>query len=447
MTQDLWLNILDNMEPELIERTVQTELGLARAKRRPWLKWASVAACLLLCVGTLFAVAPWKREPVTIGEGVTIPQSSVNLKKPTDGMYDMPGLFIYNGRVYRHAQNVDNPALRGRYLATVTGLIDEWTKADGYVELAGTTPGKIYTVKGYDPDFMLCQTYSDGLSIFTCTTGLTVYTGEDWFGDIYRLRRELDTVVCENGASYTDVLRQQAEMGAGCQELIRRLVDALYEAPLMYTADVPREGTYDASLNENRLYHLEMTLKNGIKLKNLTLWRGGYLTHGAIAVKLDEALYEELLTALGELCGVPWYVESGDILACTGEDIWVEYYALPGNIQKAEVQSKISWYGAYRAPAPLDAEGTAAVYRLIDELRDTSAVHQDEMLAHEGWKSRDDGMWYWVTVYTENDQETLLILYEGGWVGVGHLYPLTFRAEGEAFDALWSYCQQLTGNP
>ena len=435
MTGKEILFALEHVNEEHILRAAPT----GKRAQRMIVRWAALAACFCLCMGTALGVM-LHHEPVPVGEGITIPQSQISLKKPTIEMFDMQGLFIYNGRVYRHSQDVENPALRGKYLATVTGLIDEWTKEDGYVELAGTSRGEIYTVKGYDPDFMLCQTYSDGVEIFTCTEGLTVYTGEDWFGDIFRLRRELDTVVCENGASYTSLaVRRQAEMGKKHRALIRRLVDALYEAPLMHTADVPREGTYGTSLNENRLYHLEMTLENGITL-DLILWRGGYLTHGAVAVKLDEALYEELLAALGESCGVPWYLESGDILACTGEDIFADFYDLPGNIREAGVQSKMSWYGEYRAPAPLGEEGIELIYRLIDELRDTPAVHQDVMLAHEGWEREDDGMWYWIRLHSE----MVLILNEGGWVRMGHTYPLTFRAEGETFDELWALCERLT---
>jgi len=435
MTGKEILFAMEHVNEEHILRAAPT----GKIARRVYMRWAAMAACLCLCIGTLLGVM-LHHEPAPVGVGITIPQSPVNLEKPTDGMYDMQSLFIYNGRVYRHAQNVDNPALRGRYVATVTGLIDEWTKADGYVELAGTTPGEIYTVKGYDPDFMLCQTYSGGVSIYTCTEGLTVYTGEDWFGDIFRLRRELDTIVCENGASYTSLaVRRQAEMGKKHRALIRRLVDALYEAPLMHAADVPREGTYGTSLNENRLYHLEMVLENGITLE-LTLWRGGYLSHGAVAVKLDEALYEELLDALGEVCGAPWYLESGDIFACTGKDIFVDFYDLPGNIREAGVQSKMSWYGEYRAPAPLGEEGIELIYRLIDELYDTAAVHENEMLAHEAWQRADDGMYYWIRL----PDEKIMILHEGGWIEMAGSYPLIFRAVGETFDALWARCERLT---
>jgi hypothetical protein len=49
---------------------------------------------------------------------------------------------------------------------------------------------------------------------------------------------------------------------------------------------------------------------------------------------------------------------------------------------------------------------------------------------------------------TENEgpgswDQVSITLYEGGWVSVD-VYPLTFHAEGETFDALWTLCEQMT---
>ena len=44
----------------------------------------------------------------------------------------------------------------GEHLGTVTGMIDEWTPEEGYVDFAGSICGDFYSVKGYDPEFMLC---------------------------------------------------------------------------------------------------------------------------------------------------------------------------------------------------------------------------------------------------------------------------------------------------
>lgn len=443
MTQDLWLDILDNMEPDLIERAVQTEQRLTRTKRRPWLKWASAAACLLLCVGTLFAVAPWENEPAPVGEGVTIPMAEVYLATPKDGAFDMAGLFIYNGKVYRQFDWVQNTKLAGRYVCTVTGTIDEWTPQDGYVELAGTISGDMHAVKGYDPSYLLCEVFDDEIILYLNNSGLTLYNGEDWYGDVFHLRGNVKRVTCKTQVAYSESVDKEGEFGKEHRQLLSRLIDALYEAPFLYSEDAPLESK-ENWINVNLLYRMEFELDNGVTLP-LRLYRDGYVTGagiGNVCVKLDEALYEELISVLTELCGAPWYLESGDALACTGEDILVDFMELPGNIYGATAQFNIV-NREWTAPVPLDEEGIALIYRLIEEMRDIPAVHLDEMLAHEGWERTQDGPYYWVSISAEYVDSASLTLHEGGWVSVG-VYPLTFRVESDTFHELWTLCETLT---
>ena len=444
MTQDLWLNILDNIDPALVERAVQTEQRLPRTKPRPWLKWASAAACLLLCVGALFAVAPWTREPTPVGEGVTIPMAEVYLATPKDGQFDMAGLFIYNGKVYRQFDWVQNTKLAGRYVCTVTGLIDEWTPQDGYVELAGTITGDMHAVKGYDPSYLLCEVFDDEIILYLNNSGLTLYNGEDWYGDVFRLRGNVKRVTCKTQPAYSNSVDKEGEFGKEHRQLLSRLIDALYEAPFLYSEDAPLENK-ESGMNVNLLYRMKVELDDGVTL-SLRLHRDGYVVCegiGSVCVKLDETIYEELISALTELCGAPWYLESEDAFSCTAEDILVDLYDLPGNIQGASAQFNIlnrDW----TAPVPIGEEGIALIYRLIEEMRDIPAVHQDEMLVHEGWERAANAPYYRVRLSTEITDFASLTLYEGGWVDVG-VYPLTFRVEGEAFDALWALCETLAG--
>lgn len=425
------------------EKHISDAAPTGRLARRVIVKWAAVAACLLLCVGTVLGVMA-ARDPTPIGDGITIPQTQVNLKTPTDGAYDMPGLFIYGGRVYRHVQNVDNPRLCGRYVATVTGLIDEWTPKDGYVERAGTVPGEIYTVRGYDPDYVLCQTYSSGaVAIYRCLEGVTVYTGRDWFGDIFRLRENLDTVSCETSVCRNLGYGCPTEMGGEHRTLIRRLMDALYENPVMYTADVPHQGRYSSSLNENALYAMKVTLKDGLTL-TLELWRGGYVSGGAVAVKLEDALWRDLLEALGTLCGEPWYLESGDIFDCTGEDVLVDLMNAPGNLTDAKASTSLPPDGRHTPYASMGEAGIAVVEALIEAICPLTPVHEEVMCSQNGWEDpQRDGKWYHIhcSMTGEADMPFSITLYEGGWVTVG-VYPLTFYVEDDVFDAIWALCER-----
>ena len=81
---------------------------------------------------------------------MTIPPLEVSLSSELAA--DMIGFFIYEGRCYVQYNHIDNGTdLIGEYLGTATGLIDEWTPKEGYVDFAGSVRGDFYSVKGYDP--------------------------------------------------------------------------------------------------------------------------------------------------------------------------------------------------------------------------------------------------------------------------------------------------------
>ena len=54
----------------------------------------------------------------------------------------MIGFFIYEGRCYvQYREIYEDVDLIDKHLGTVTGLIDEWTPEDGYVDFAGSAQG------------------------------------------------------------------------------------------------------------------------------------------------------------------------------------------------------------------------------------------------------------------------------------------------------------------
>ena len=74
----------------------------------------------------------------SLASGVTIAPLRVDLYDHPDAEVDMEALFIYDGRCYvQYGSLADASHLAGDYLGTATGLIDEWTEKDGYVDLAG----------------------------------------------------------------------------------------------------------------------------------------------------------------------------------------------------------------------------------------------------------------------------------------------------------------------
>ena len=70
----------------------------------------------------------------------------------------------------------DSSKIVGEYLGTATGLIDEWTPRDGYVELAGSVEGDFYSVKGYEPSFLLCMQKEGTVSLYVREGGTVSYT-------------------------------------------------------------------------------------------------------------------------------------------------------------------------------------------------------------------------------------------------------------------------------
>ena len=116
-------------------------------------------------------------------KGVTIPKLEVSLSAESSA--DMLGFFIYQGNCYVHYDWIyDDVDIIGKHLGAATGLIDEWTPRDGYVEFAGSVKGDFYEVKGYDPSFMLCMKHTDGsISLYVCDTGITLKYGSELYTD------------------------------------------------------------------------------------------------------------------------------------------------------------------------------------------------------------------------------------------------------------------------
>ncbi len=229
-------------------------------------------------------------------DGVTIPPEEVTLGR-TDGIeVDMSAFFIYNGHCYAECGYVENGELVGDYVGTATGMIDEWTPEDGYVELAGSVNGDFYTVNGYDPSFMLCMRSSgdeNWTQLFTSSTGITLTDG----GDIYDERLHIKgRVVSARYRTWSDYFYGNEIYEDVDMETVNSLIDALCSAPCVLTSDVPLPP--DAS----------------------TIWK---TAEGILYLTLDDSLPVELYTFSG---GYVMY--SGLRGACVAD---VDIDALPGS--------------------------------------------------------------------------------------------------------------------
>jgi len=273
------LNAMTHVKDEYIEAAAPTG---TRAPRHWWIKWASVAACLCLCAGAVFAFAPWRdRTPDVIRpsiseDGVTIPPLEITLNRDIGMISDMIGFFIYGGRVYVHYQHVNTAEVVGEYVGTSTGMIDEWTKEDGYVDFAGSIGGDFYTVKGFDPAFMLCMTDGNTATLFINNNGMTLKTGADLYEDRVHLKGNIQQVTAETRESWYLTRLKVMEIGEEHRETVDRFVDALYAAPFMISSDIPLAEGESSIYDALEIYHLYLYTADSVPV-HLRLFRGGYV--------------------------------------------------------------------------------------------------------------------------------------------------------------------------
>ena len=292
------------------EDFVEEAQAAPSAKRPAWVRWCALAACLcLLVVGTV-VWKPWSQgdnkpaSPPTsaaqTAKGITIPKAEVTLSQ-TDGVEaDMLAFFIYQGRCYLQYDRLDHGSdLVGEKVGTATGLIDEWTPKEGYVELAGSVSGDFYTVRGFGPEFMLCmKEEGDAVQLFVCNNGITLYQGSELFEDRLGLSDGLKAVTYEDEDSWYDGKEDIHTLNN--MDAVKTLIAAMDKAQFQLSdqADLYEEKK-DGGLSKE-LYHVYCKLDNGVTV-TLRLFQGGYVTFTGLpdaCVQVPEATFDAFLAAL-----------------------------------------------------------------------------------------------------------------------------------------------------
>lgn len=275
---------------------------------RGWIKWATAAACLcLLAAGMLLwrrPVRPQEQDGPSIilsEEGVTIPKMKVSLSASDGQEADMVGFFIYQGSCYVFYDWIyDEVDIIGKRLGSATGMIDEWTPADGYVELAGSVKGDFYEVKGYDPSFMLCMREQNGaIGLYIRSTGLTIKYGSELYEDRLHLSENYDMVQYESRDSWYRSKEERYRL-EGNDDLIRQFLEGLNAAEFIPQDSVPlREGAYSL-FDEMEIFHLYFRMKDGTFV-HLRLLRDGYVFYQGmmnVCVQVPEESYDRLIEVL-----------------------------------------------------------------------------------------------------------------------------------------------------
>ena len=292
------------------EDFVEEAQGATSTKRPAWVRWCALAVCLCLLVVGTFVWKPWSQggnkpaSPNTsaaqTAKGITVPKAEVTLSQLDGVTADMLAFFIYQGRCYLQYDRLEHGSdLVGEKVGTATGLIDEWTPAEGYVELAGSVSGDFYTVRSFDPDFMLCmKEEGDAVQLFVCNNGITLYQGSELFEDRLGLSDGLRSVTYEDEDSWyngKEDIHTLHDLDA-----VKTLIAAMDEAEFQLSDQAELyEEKKDGGLNKE-LYHVYCELDNGVTV-TLRLFQGGYVTFTGLpdaCVQVPEATFDAFLAAL-----------------------------------------------------------------------------------------------------------------------------------------------------
>lgn len=291
------------------EDFVEEAQAATSAKRPAWVRWCALAACLCLLVAGTVVWKPWSQggskpagpptSAAQTAKGITIPKAEVALSQTEGVAADMLAFFIYQGRCYLQYDRLDHGSgLVGEKVGTATGLIDEWTPAEGYVELAGSVSGDFYTVRGFDPAFMLCmKEEGDAVQLFVCNNGITLYQGSELFEDRLGLSDGLKAVTYEDEDSWYDGKENLHTLDN--LDAAKTLIAAMDEAKFQLSDQAELYEEEDGGLSKE-LYHVYCKLDNGVTV-TLRLFQGGYVTFTGLpdaCVQVPEATFDAFLAAL-----------------------------------------------------------------------------------------------------------------------------------------------------
>lgn len=271
---------VDSMKPtEHMKNGLISKMEQQQERKRPR-KTMYIAASLVIAAGIGIAgpniwqqingpAAPAQVAQVDPGSSVTIPK--VELPDPNAPVKaSMVPLFVYHGNVYTQSATrmevADAVALRGDKLGTTSGGIDEWSGKDSYTELSSNIgEADLYSVKGYDSDFLIMsyievdgQAFAD---LYEHTNGITVSSGADLIGKL-NLEGRITSAQWESFDSWNNGLQQQAPLADG--SALDNFVTALQAAKPLAAEPLMEEGIYESE--DRKIIYLELEDKAQVQL-------------------------------------------------------------------------------------------------------------------------------------------------------------------------------------
>ena len=387
---------LNMLNDDIIEETNKVRAN-AKPKRR-WERQIAAVACICLIVVGVFA---WRNfsnhsdsstEITMSDKGVTIPKLEVSLSAESSA--DMLGFFIYQGNCYVHYDWIyDDVDIIGKHLGTATGLIDEWTPRDGYVEFAGSVKGDFYEVKGYDPSFMLCMKHTDGsISLYVCDTGITLKYGSELYTDRLHLAGNYTSVQYESRDSWNKSKHELYQL-KDSDELIRDFIDGLNVAEFIPRNSISYDDARDI-FNEMEIYHLYFNMQNGTTV-HLRLWKDGYVLYQGllgVCVQVQKESYSNLLEILESHTGA----------------VPVDYHSGGKTLEDCMNDPELGKYVPSYAPDNMKVERVEILYYLDSETAKETGTKE---ITIEYSDNDDSSKWYAITVTWASEYG------ENGWAG------------------------------
>ena len=233
---------------------------------------------------------------------VKIPEMEVLLALPKDVQMDMLAFFIYEGRCYvQDRYYKDGISLVGDYVGTSVGLIDEWTKEDGYVDYAGSIAGDFYEVKGYDPEFILCMKLDNGaVETFIHNNGISLGKGAELIEDRLHLKDNVEKVTFKTQEEWDTSLQDENYhiLAEEYEELMTQFLESFSSDDFVHIKDTPLERSENGNYHHNSTnYHITFHTKDGLQFE-FALYEDGYTSFqglNSVCVQIDPALYEEII--------------------------------------------------------------------------------------------------------------------------------------------------------
>ncbi|MBE1556261.1 hypothetical protein [Sporosarcina limicola] len=264
-------------------------------------KGIALVASLLIVIG---GYGVYKYYPtfnnmpiVAVGEGLQIP--AIDL--PTsNGMADMVGLIVYNGKIYTQTSTKVDPErakdLLGEKIGETKGNINEWSKQNQYaVELASTI-GKVdvFTVKGYDKNFRI-MTYAENdgeltAEFFECLNGITLHDGSGVFGELKMAGNSVNAQY-RNSSDWNHEVENFHPIDD--EDLLNSFVEQLNHTVPYDSENV--EAKLGDFRNDENYKEMILNLTDGSTVSLLVL-KDGYIRYGSLNLyfKMDNPVFEKM---------------------------------------------------------------------------------------------------------------------------------------------------------